>query len=615
LFVDLMRAAARGIRRTRPDAVIMTPDPTNMYPGNGIREMESFIRAGMLEFCDVVAIHPYRPRPEEPDFDADTQALLTMLDRYGFAGEIWFTEGIYFTPYRLPRFGLEPTRFSDFWRCGPFSYDIGTGERICAAYQMRMWLTALKYARRVRQLTGGVKDRLLDMNRTPRAVVWAPNTLGHLLGDASFVCDLDIGEDARGYLFEDGEHRPVAVIWNTDPEVDDEKTAPTTCSVPFGNTHFEVFDAFGARLPMAEFADQPILPLPTFIRGRPGAVEAFRAAFAELRRPEGAPIPVAVRVTVRDQQSVVVALTNRRARPVDLEAVVAIGTRAQRLDMQLKARETRESVFPLSGDALRGISTPVRVELDCEGRRSVIADEQIYVLAIPRAATPPVIDGDLSEWEDNLIPMPHRTVEFPPSRKACGARLDEFLATPPVWRGPQDLSARFGWRWDSDALYLAVEITDDVVAFPSASERTYMFDSLQIYFDTAGDARSRREQGYDNNDWSFDIAASAPATEVWIERGQVPEWQLCFLRKGPAEGVRARCIKTDTGYTWEIAFPADEIRPLRLEKGTVFGMALLINENDNDYRKRGLTLTPDGTEPHQNPHLYPAAVLMDKPID
>jgi hypothetical protein len=610
LFVDLMRAAAKGIRRAQPDARIMTPDPTNMYPGNGIREIERFIDAGMLEFCDIVAIHPYRPRPEEPDFDADLRVFLDMLNKHGFKGEIWFTEGIYFTPYRLPRFGLEPTKFSDFWRCGPFSYAVGTGERMAAAYQMRMWLTALKYSDRVRQMTGGVKDRLLDLNRTPRAVVWAPNTLGHLLGDARFVCDIDAGEGARAYLFIDGKSRPVAAIWNTDPEVDDEQADPQICSIPFGEEPFQVFDAFGAPTELRDFANQPIRPLPTFIRGEPEHLRSFRAALEKLTRTEGAPTPVSAHVSVRNARTLDVTLASKRSRELSLSVSIDIGAMHQQRAMDFAPHQKHTLSFPIQGEPGQGAVLPIRLVAKlANGTEATILEDTITVFAIARRTSPILIDGDLGDWGESLVPMPNHLVEFPPTRKACGNRLPEFLAHPPVWQGKQDLSARFAMRWDEKTLYLAVAVTDDVVDLPPRLERAYNHDSLQFYLDTFGDARSRKVNGYDNNDWSFDIATVDGQTAV--TRGQVPEWQLCFLQRGPAPGVKAACKTTVGGYVYELAFPRDEVRPLQLSAGTVFGCALMINENDKDYRKRALTLTPAGTEPHRRPHLYPIAVLSE----
>jgi hypothetical protein len=572
--------------------------------------MEHFAKAGMLEFCDIVAIHPYRPRPEEPDFDADTQALLDMLQRYKFTGEIWFTEGIYFTPYRLPQFGLEPTKFSDFWRCGPFSYDIGTGERMAAAYQMRMWLTALKYSSRVRQMTGGVKDRLLDINRTPRAVVWAPNTLGHLLGDSAFVDDIDVGDGARGYLFTDGASRPVVAIWNTDPDVDDEKAEPQTCTIPFGDEPFEVFDAFGAVASMQSFDACPIRPLPTFIRGKAGRLATFRAALEKLTRPEGAPSPIAAQLRVKDTRTLQILLTSKRSRPLQTRVTLRVGPEETSRDLDLSPHQTIPLAFPIQGDTTKGVTLPIRVSTTTRnGSEATILDDTLTLFAVPRQQAALRIDGDLADWGKALVPMASHLVEYPPTRKACGNRLPEFVANPPVWKGGKDLSGEFAMRWDEKALYLAVRVTDDVVRMPPQADHTYNFDSLQFYLDTFGDARTRRVQGYDNNDWSFDIATVGADTHV--TRGQVPEWQLCFLNRGPATGVQAACRTIPGGYAYELAFPKDEIQPLRLADGNVFGSALMVNENDGDYRKRALTLTPPGTEPHRRPHLYPVFILTD----
>lgn len=37
---------------------------------------------------------------------------------------------------------------------------------------------------------------------------------------------------------------------------------------------------------------------------------------------------------------------------------------------------------------------------------------------------------------------------------------------------------------------------------------------------------------------------------------------------------------------------------------------MLINDNDGEGRKQGITLTPPGTEPHGNPQLFRDMVLL-----
>ena len=57
---------------------------------------------------------------------------------------------------------------------------------------------------------------------------------------------------------------------------------------------------------------------------------------------------------------------------------------------------------------------------------------------------------------------------------------------------------------------------------------------------------------------------------------------------------------------YEIFFPSAALPLIRFDEGTRFGFSLLINDNDGNGRKSGLTLAPAGTEP-----IFHAASYLD----
>jgi hypothetical protein len=96
-------------------------------------------------------------------------------------------------------------------------------------------------------------------------------------------------------------------------------------------------------------------------------------------------------------------------------------------------------------------------------------------------ATPPTIDGDLSEWNR----AKWMTIADP-SQVSMG--LD-------AWDGPKDLSAQFAVEQDDQNIYLAVRVSDDTVAFGRSPRDSY---SIEIY---TADADDRKITFNGENDW------------------------------------------------------------------------------------------------------------------
>jgi len=627
-FMEMLRVTAGSIRSANPKAKILSPDPTNMYPGNGISEIEAMINAGLLSVCDIIAIHPYRPRPENPDFDADTDAFLKMLDKHGYHGEVWFTEGIYYTSYNIPEFGLDTTLFQDFWRSMPLSYDFGLGERMAAAYNARMWLVALKYGKRIKMLADWSEfSYILDGYGIPSAYCWAPNTLGQILGNADYVQDVDVSDNIRSYLFEDERKRPVAVFWNTNEEVDREKAAPDSIALGFKPGEVEYLDFMNRTFDPQPGEYIPVGACPIFVRSKPGALDRFRQVLADIlgrgkpgtldrfkqvlddiQIKGGGLTAVKPTVKILNENKAVVNLFNRTAKTVNAKVAVELaGKTLVSRDMLLKSKETLSLPVDLPAGSSGAIQEiPLKVSLLAAGKsKPQVLDAALRLLICQKRETPVSVDGDFSDWPEKYkITMPDTFKEFlPPNWNK--------YPKPIPWKGKQDLSADLYAGWDENYLYLALIVRDDIFCPPpegTAPDSFYKYDSLQLYFDTFGDARDHLPlTGNDNNDYNYDMAYFRNGLPV--EAAVVPEWQLVFFNNGPAPEVKSAFKRTADGMVYELAFPANRVRPIVLKPDTSFGFALLINDNDDDYRKRGLTLTPAGTEPWMRPDLYPTMLL------
>lgn len=216
-MVEAMGALAAGIKQANSNNKVMTNDPSNMAPSTGINYIDKLLEYGAGSFCDIVAIHPYRNQPESPDIDADFATLLSKLSENSFTGDVWLTEGVYYNNYILPNLGLNTHVgcSTDNFRAGDFSYDMGWGERMSAAYTARSFLAAMKYGDRVKLFVdwGMATNSMLDYDLTPTAATFAVNTLVLNLGNATFEGQPDIATGVRCYVFTDTQGRRVAAIW------------------------------------------------------------------------------------------------------------------------------------------------------------------------------------------------------------------------------------------------------------------------------------------------------------------------------------------------------------------------------------------------------------------
>ena len=616
ILVKVAEIAYKAVKEVNPEALVMTHTPCNMAATAGIRDVDRFLAAGGIKYIDFVGINCYRNQPDNPDMDADLATFLAMLDKHGYDGEINLC-GSYHQNYNLPAYGLDVHRgcSSDHFRTGPFSYHAGWGERMCAAYTARSWLIGYKYGRRVRTFIDWAYDTryLLDIDMTPYAVSMAPNTLGVLLGNADFVEDVTFDGQIRCYLFRDEHDRPVAAMWPMIEAVARRKQAPPVLSASGASAGIEVFSLMGAARAGVE-GDRlqvTLTPYPVFLRGAAGTLAKMRDTLSNAKVTGIKPQIVQV-LTKNVGKTVEVIFRNALSRPVVGTADVILNGRKV-FHEALKLGPKAEHRFEVSiAERVRTdvfSDVPLKAAFTPKGEESIEMDAGFKVVGAKRARKTIRADGDLSDWEGlPVIDLPAVFYEGDvPIR--LRSKHPERIA----WKGPSDLSARMRLAWDRDRLYLAFTVSDDVFAcYKEKGPASWKGDCLQLYFDTWCDARSKPERGFDYNDYNYDICPGSDGSCVAYRR-VAPEQQLAFLKPNQIERAVECACKREGGRTiYEVAFPKRQLQPLRLEPGAAFGFAAYIPDHDNDYLKRGLTLTlVPQTSPYMRPHLWPVLVLVE----
>ncbi|NLM95543.1 MAG: hypothetical protein GX165_08255 [Firmicutes bacterium] len=192
-----------------------------------------------------------------------------------------------------------------------------------------------------------------------------------------------------------------------------------------------------------------------------------------------------------------------------------------------------------------------------------------------RAFTPPVIDGDLSDW-DKVDPV-------------YLGKAEQLNANPEYWSGPEDNSGIFYLAWDPENLYIAAEISDDSPFIWFMAYDVDGNDGLAVYLSTNPEAE-RGRRIYDSADFRLLFGLDNDMFGTGIDRTNV------LLKKGintaglsGHEKVIKNCEvaiqQTQGGYNLEIKIPFaslsnDQIPPLKPEPGTEVGFNLELYDLD-----------------------------------
>jgi|GEM_PF-2431940 len=222
---------------------------------------------------------------------------------------------------------------------------------------------------------------------------------------------------------------------------------------------------------------------------------------------------------------------------------------------------------------------PVVIEARLESALSDVSDAlRLDPLVVKRARGRIEIDGRLDDWE-GIAPL--LTPEG-------GAHVDQKGK----WGGLADHSARAWAAWDSDALYLAVDVTDDRNVFPG-DEKVWEADGLQVCIDAANDAVG---EGFDErNDFELEIGKIDGIDRI-----------IGFVAPQGVDLSEAKVVimaKPSGGAVYELMLPAKSLGLGSLAEGRLIGLSLLVNDNDGQGRKSWVELT-EGIGMGKDPSKY-----------
>lgn len=221
-YLNLLKGASAAIRKANPAAKVIG----GLAIQSELPLGDEFIKAGGLDYVDILNLHPYPGTRTPESFVPDMERIRKLMDEHVGRKPIWATETGY---YGLDEFPLRP------WKPPVDNFAANrllASEQQCGDYMVR--LSTILLANGVEKIfwhepeTGDANDGLEDIVNSfiapsglPRKSYVAMAALANVLGKApSFVCKWQVPAEAAGrrtdnlygYAFACGDHSTL-IAW------------------------------------------------------------------------------------------------------------------------------------------------------------------------------------------------------------------------------------------------------------------------------------------------------------------------------------------------------------------------------------------------------------------
>jgi hypothetical protein len=173
----------------------------------------------------------------------------------------------------------------------------------------------------------------------------------------------------------------------------------------------------------------------------------------------------------------------------------------------------------------------------------------------------PTIDGDLSDWAG--IPC---TDVNQPGQISFG--------DPAGWTGPDDLSGSVCYAWDSENLYVALSIADDVIVQKHTGTNIWRGDHVELWFDTQlqldFDSDSANQDDFQLGFSPGDFDKVPPDIFIWTPPTLIDSYKT----------VQYAVKRAAKGYSAELQIPALVLTGLRLAQDHAIGATFDPSDTD-----------------------------------
>ena len=273
----------------------------------------------------------------------------------------------------------------------------------------------------------------------------------------------------------------------------------------------------------------------------------------------------------------------------DLKGVELLETEKE---VTVPTYRTENVFFPVK--EAKALSTEISgaYSLVASGRDPLEGEFGKMAVTARRCPKAPQIDGDLADWDLDA----RQVVEMDTSY------MEKKTFT------KEDISAKAWFGWDSDFFYVAVKVLDDKYLPAWGLPCSFWNqDSVEFFFDldVLGDAH--------------DTAMSLDDHQVLTVAGTKGNPDQPAI--GPGEsfpGMKIGSSRFEGGYVIEYAFPLSNMKPVKPEPGTVFGLDFGIDDADaakkpggKPYRKLQMQWSTRRWEIWKTPSDYGMVIFVD----
>jgi hypothetical protein len=615
-FCRFMLAVKKGIENANPENVFCPLGSYNM--GRSGREdvlsvLKKCRELAPNEHFKSVDIHTYRSFPEAPDTEQDLKAFIKGLAELGYTKDnfkIKLREGSYFYPLIVNEYYIAPwggvSEKDRFSRLQIPSYDLGWGERVAAALWLRSILVYYKYADHL-LMTCPWLGYTIDQN-VPYAWALASAALTDILGNATYLKDVRFSPNTRCYLFDDGKGATVAAIWKYSEQLDRGYEPGTVMDLDFGNVSPETFDMMGNQCSAAVENGRCRIPLtnfPVFLRSKNAAL--LEKAISQSRvLSEQDENPIHIELAIQSADNVRIVMQNRFSRPISAKISIE-GEKPVQYNWKAfdNIELTRKLKSPLSFNEFNEISIPYTVQT--ESGKLFKDSFSSNILPVKHA-------GETVDW---------RQIPFVPIKHIGLERL--ALRNNMKWRGPDDFSTMCKLAWNEKNLYVYLAAKDDELVYPPSDMKPtsyYSYEGAQLFFDAFGDAVEKNRRGvlgYDQNDFSYELLPVSDNKAIAFRR-LAPDIQFTggalhpFRSNEVVPEITCGFNVENNTRIYQTALSAHFLKPLRLEPGNTFGLAIKIMDRDlpqsSPCKLNACNIPQEKGDPFRQPHLYTQILLI-----
>jgi hypothetical protein len=281
------------------------------------------------------------------------------------------------------------------------------------------------------------------------------------------------------------------------------------------------------------------------------------------------------------------------------QAVLRLGGETQKRPLQLAPGQEVVLRFPVAAPSDATRKVPANLEMRASNGSLLDLVTPLSFFSIQKANA-----NDL--WNSmRLLPL-----------KATNETIYRTFAQN-KFEGDADLSARAGYAYDANNLYVQFRVEDEVHRSDAISSAIWKQDSLQLAFDVAPDRETNANgiaEAFERtaSEWGFAFTSRGPEVYLWKPPGgSALEANSSVL----GAGIRLEGGREGTTTTYRITMPWKVIDPRALRSQTpekaALGISAAINDSDVEsaHLDRRALLLFGGIVHHKDPVNYGRALL------